>query len=88
MKRFRLTKVSKILIMVLVVAALCGAGFFLVKSGFVKSKDNTNTDVKVETTVADKTENKKPNPNKETTQNKTETVNDKAINLSLDEWIG
>ena len=41
MKRFRLTKVSKILIMILVVAALCGAGFFLIKSGFVKSGDKT-----------------------------------------------
>ena len=89
MKRFRLTKVSKILIMILVIAALCGAGLFAVKSGLVKSGDNTNKDnVKVETNV---NKNEK-NPIKETAQNnKTdkETIkNDAAINLSLDEWIG
>ena len=87
MKRFRLTKVSKILIMILVVAALCGAGLFAVKSGFVKSGDTTKENTRVETNV---NKNEK-NPIKETAQNNKadkEIKNDAAINLSLDEWIG
>lgn len=87
MKRFRLTKVSKILILIMVIAAMFGVGFFAVKKGFVKTK---NDPVKVET--VDKTDKdnkaKKPvnKPIKETEETKKE--NNTAINLSLDEWIG
>lgn len=87
MKRFRLTKVSKILILIMVIAAMFGIGFFAVKKGFVKTK---NDPVKVETVDKTDKDNKteKPvnKPIKETEEIKKE--NNTVINLSLDEWIG
>lgn len=76
MRRFRLTKAAKILILILVIAVL-GIGVFVgLKSGIVKFKDNGN---KAETSVDYDADGNVMN---------TEKTDDKAINLSLDEWIG
>ena len=77
-KRFRLTKASKILIMVLAIALIGGGVFAGVKTGFVKTKSNTsvsNAENKVTGTTS-------------SSSNKKKTSNDGTINLSLDEWIG
>lgn len=77
-KRFRLTKASKILIMVLVIALIGGGVFAGVKTGLVKTKSNTsisNTGNKVTGTTS-------------SSSNKKKTNSDGTINLSLDEWIG
>lgn len=77
-KRFRLTKASKILIMVLVIALIGGSVFTGVKTGFIKTKNGTsvsNTGNKVTGTTS-------------SSSNKKKTSNDGTINLSLDEWIG
>lgn len=76
MRRFRLTKAAKILILILVIAVL-GIGVFVgLKSGIVKFKDGEN---KAETSVDYDADGNVMN---------TEKTDDKAINLSLDEWIG
>lgn len=73
MKRFRLTKASKILIMILVVALIGGGIFAGLKTGLVKTKNKTLAKVS-----ADKDGN----------VINTEKKNNKTINLSLDEWVG
>ena len=76
MRRFRLTKAAKILILMLVNAVL-GIGVSVgLNSGSVKFKDNGN---KAETSVDYDADGNVMN---------TEKTDDKAINLSLDEWIG
>lgn len=77
-KRFRLTKASKILIMVLVIALIGGGVFAGVKTGFIKTKNSTSvsdTGNKVTGTTS-------------SSYNKKKTNSDGTINLSLDEWIG
>jgi len=77
-KRFRLTKASKILIMVLVIALIGGGVFAGVKTGLIKTKSNTsisNAGNKVTGTTSSSSNKKKAN-------------SDGTINLSLDEWIG
>ena len=77
-KRFRLTKASKILIMVLVIALIGGGVFAGVKTGFIKTKNGTSvsdTGNKVTGTTS-------------SSSNKKKTNSDGTINLSLDEWIG
>lgn len=73
MKRFRLTKVAKILIVVLVVALIGGGVFAGLKTGLVTSKNKTIAKVKAD---------------KEGNVINIEKTDDKTINLSLDEWIG
>ena len=74
MKRFRLTKASKVLIMILVVALIGGGAFAGIKTGFIKTGD------KKESASLDYDENGNVM--------NVDTENDAAINLSLDEWIG
>lgn len=71
-KRFKLTKASKILILVLVLALIGGGVFFGVKSGAV------TTDSKLMESLMDEEGN----------VINTEKADSKTINLSLDEWIG
>ena len=81
-KRFRLTKASKILIMVLVIALIGGGVFAGLKTGLVKTKNSTTTN-NAGNNVSSTTytsSNKKDDTNK--------TDSDGTINLSLDEWIG
>lgn len=80
-KRFRLTKASKILIMVLVIALIGGGVFAGLKTGLVKTKNSTTTN-NAGNNVSSTTytsSNKKDDTNK--------TDSDGTINLSLDEWI-
>lgn len=85
-KRFRLTKASKILIMILIVALIGGGVFAGLKTGFIKTK---NDDTKTDRVVADNNTNSNVNTSAEvnTDANKTDS-SDGTINLSLDEWIG
>lgn len=88
-RRFRLTKTAKILIMVLIIALVGGGVFAGVKTGFIKTNDNSNND----TVITDNKDNNKVETNNTTTnntssdKNKTD-VSDDTINISLDEWIG
>ena len=75
--RFRLTKVAKMLILLLAIAILAVAGFAGVKTGLVKPKGFSK--IKKSASVdCDK------NGNVMTT----DKTDDKTINLSLDEWVG
>lgn len=74
-KRFRLTKTAKILIMVLIVALVGGGVYAGVKTGIVKTSDETVN-----------TNNNKTN-NTSSSKNNVD-VSNATINLSLDEWIG
>lgn len=85
MRNFRLTKLSRILIFIVIIGLVMGGGFFAIKKGFVKSKNepskktevSTGNDKKSDQSTAGKEENStKP------------SSNDNTINLSLDEWIG
>lgn len=76
MKRFRLTKASKILILVMILALIGGGGYFGFSKGFIKTKS------KNESVTADK----KTNTNVEAAKHI--DASDSTINLALDEWIG
>lgn len=76
MKRFRLTKASKILILVMILALIGGGGYFGFSKGFIKTKS------KNESVTADK----KTNTNVEAAKHI--DAGDSTINLALDEWIG
>lgn len=89
-RRFRLTKASKILIMVLIVALIGGGVFAGLKTGFVKTSKVTETSDKssdaenqnIPTAVNSDKENKAEK------NDSVEDTGDATINLSLDEWIG
>lgn len=74
MKRFKLTKAAKVLLMIVIIAAIGGGVFAGLKTGLIKSKT-------VSDTVADLADNDGNVIN-------TEKKDDATINLSLDEWIG
>lgn len=74
-KRFRLTKASKILIVVLVMALIGGAIFGGVRNGFIKTKSSSGNQKSKNKITLFKT-------------SKTKSSDDGTINLSLDEWIG
>lgn len=74
-KRFRLTKASKILIVVLVMALIGGAIFGGVRSGFIKTKSFSDNQKSKNKIILFKS-------------SKTKSSDDGTINLSLDEWIG
>lgn len=88
-RRFRLTKAAKILIVVILIA-LIGVGIFLgLKSGLIKTEDNTNNNTI--TTESNKNDditvdNNKPNTN--TTTPPQNNGEENTINLSIDEWVG
>lgn len=84
-RRFRLTKTSKILFMVLIIALVGGGVFAGIKTGFIKTNDGS----KNETVVADnnKVENNTTTNDSSSDKNKADVCDD-TINLSLDEWIG
>lgn len=77
-KRFRLTKASKILIMILVIALIGGGVFAGLKTGIVKTKKATKLNNVANEVEADNDGN----------VINTDKTDDKTINLSLDEWIG
>lgn len=74
-KRFRLTKASKILIVVLVMALIGGAIFGGVRSGFIKTKSSSGNQKSKNKITLFKT-------------SKTKSSDNGTINLSLDEWVG
>lgn len=90
MKRFRLTKLAKTLIFLMIMCVVAGGIFWGMKSGIIKndtiptvvaeSKNIEENEVKK--TVSETTENSK--------DQKTSSVlnTENEINLSLDEWIG
>ena len=83
-KRFRLTKASKILIMILIVALIGGGVFAGLKTGFIKTKNDTKTD----SVLTDNDTNSNVNTSAEANADSKKTDSDGTINLSLDEWIG
>lgn len=86
MRRFRLTKVAKILI-IIVALVLIGVGVFAgVKTGFIKTS-NDKTDNTVKTESVGKNESKIDYDENGNVMNTTK-VDSTTINLSLDEWIG
>lgn len=84
MRRFRLTKAAKILIVIVIILALAGGAFAAIKTGLVKTGDDSTT-TKVETTNdKDDISVNDDTPDADTTYD----TSDATINLSLDEWIG
>lgn len=86
-RRFRLTKASKILIIILVVSLLGGVVFAGLKTGVVK----TNSDKKE--SVSENKNDYNDNNNTISADEDGNVINtdksdDKTINISLDEWIG
>lgn len=85
MKRFRLTKASKVLIFIIILAIIGGGVFMLFNKGIVKSKPKiTEKSSSISSSVD------MPNNTKKEDSTKQNNVNsgDSTINLSLDEWIG
>lgn len=86
-RRFRLTRTSKILIMLLIVALIGGGIFAGLKTGFIKTGDSKTKD-----TTQDVVANNEPAKVDPLTESHEEgnSVSDEnePINLSLDEWIG
>lgn len=85
-RRFRLTKASKILIFILVVALLGGGVIAGLKTGVVK----TNSDKKesVSENKNDYNDNNTISADEDGNVINTDKSDDKTINISLDEWIG
>ena len=84
-KRFRLTKASKILIVILIIALIGGGVFAGLKTGFIKTKSgSSDSDANQKTTT---TSNNTTTLNSKSDNKKT-SDDDTTINLSLDEWIG
>lgn len=83
-RRFRLTKASKILILILVVALVVGGVFAGVKTGAIK----TGTNKKEESISSNKKEESTVTADDDGNVINTNKGDDKTINLSLDEWIG
>lgn len=85
-RRFRLTKASKILIFILVVALLGGGVSVGLKTGVVK----TNSDKKesVSENKNDYNDNNTISADEDGNVINTDKSDDKTINISLDEWIG
>ncbi len=92
MKRFRLTKLAKTLIFILVLCAVGSGIFWGVKSGFIKTdkkKLSNSIAVSYETSKSESVANNIEKPKEEVANNKITGHNDNSIiNLSLDEWIG
>lgn len=91
-KRFRLTKVAKVLIMILIVALIGGGIFAGVQTGVVQTKKGkivSNT-IATETTAKTESTSNNEDVDKKNTVKKEEakTADDNVINVSLDEWIG
>lgn len=90
MKRFRLTKLAKALIFLVIMCVVTGGILYGMKSGIIKS----GTTEKEITVSVKKTENemKKPEPvnaeKYEQSKKSVESKQENEINLSLDEWIG
>lgn len=85
-RRFRLTKASKILIFILVVALIGGGVSVGLKTGVVK----TNSDKKesVSENKNDYNDNNTISADEDGNVINTDKSDDKTINISLDEWIG
>lgn len=86
-KRFRLTKASKILIVILIVTLIGGGVLAGLKTGFIKTKTAASSNVKENVAAANKdTSSDSGTPSSENSTKKTD--GDTTINLSLDEWTG
>lgn len=83
-KRFRLTKMSKIFILILVIAALFGGVYAAYKTGFVK----TGTKTPAEDLQTSKNEGSSTDSETPATTGKTKDSDNNTINLSIDEWVG
>lgn len=91
-RRFRLTKAAKIILVVLIMAAIGGGLFWGVKSGVIKTKsDEGKATAQIKPTENAGSEQKPGKPSEEnpvTAADKGTEDNDEVIDLSLDEWIG
>lgn len=91
MRRFRLTKAAKILIMVLVLALTGGGVFAGVKTGFIKTRTESEKAESIINITEDETllatENV-PTYDENGNVMNIDKTDDNTINLSLDEWIG
>lgn len=90
-KRFRLTPIAKILILVLIIGGISGAVFAGIKTGFIKTdkktEDVVSTDNKNDS-VAGNVDSVVPSVDDDGNVINTDKKDDATINLSLDEWIG
>lgn len=89
-KRFRLTKPAKVMIFILILAAIGGGLFLGIKSGFFKQVDGNSkkeTEVQSSQKKDSVTAETKANQDESAVKNEIDT-SDATINLSLDEWIG
>lgn len=84
-RRFRLTKASKILIMVLIVALIGGGIFAGLQTGVVQTKKGK---VGFSATTSQTTAKNGDNSASNISTKKNKTTSDDTINLSLDEWVG
>lgn len=86
MKRFRMTKSSKILLVILLVIGLGIGGFFAYSNGLIKidKKGNNSSSQSSSMITADNSNSSKQT---EASKENSTTELDDVINLSLDEWI-
>lgn len=91
-RRFRLTKAAKVILVVLIMAAIGGGLFWGVKSGVIKTKsDDGKATAQTKPTENAGSEQKPGKPSEKnpvTTADKETEDSDEVIDLSLDEWIG
>lgn len=91
-RRFRLTKAAKIILVVLIMAAIGGGLFWGVKSGVIKTKSDdgkiTAQTKPAENAGSEQKPGKPSEKNPATTADKGSKDSDEVIDLSLDEWIG
>lgn len=92
MKRFRLTRLAKTLIFIMVLCAVGGGIFYGMKYGFIKTNKESGKDsisIVADTTKVESNSEKEVKQAENSTQNTTSKINEgNVINLSLDEWIG
>lgn len=86
-KRYKLTKTSKVLIFVVILAVLGGLAFAGIKTGLVKMDENGNTNKEVVDSNI-KSDKDKSSNNKSNVTNNNANDGKNVINLSIDEWVG
>lgn len=92
MKRFRLTKAAKVLILLVVIAAIGGGVFAGIKTGFIKTDDKSNKEDTVISDSKDATAGNNASDASDVQQSSNKDTNSSkssdTINLSIDEWVG
>lgn len=87
MKRFKLTKLAKAILFILIVLAVGAGVLFGMKTGLIKSKPDKNESSTVKTSVESEKKKTEKSKDEDSNINKTDSI-DNTIRLSLDEWIG